>query len=155
MSSSSITDEPQAIGQTIENHSPLDKMGIIIPDKMWWNVVIHWNRAVKTIKKFVLKPLRVYSWNYSWFNQSVKNPPEMQEIQETGVQSFLREESPGKGNGNPLQYYRWEIPWTEESGRFQFIRSQRVWQNWATKPACTILLIYLVCMKGRVFLLFI
>ena len=24
---------------------------------------------------------------------------------------------PGGGNGNPLQYSCWEIPWTEESGR--------------------------------------
>ena len=25
------------------------------------------------------------------------------------------ERSPGGGNGNPLQYLAWEIPWTEES----------------------------------------
>ena len=25
--------------------------------------------------------------------------------------------SPGKGNGNPLQYSCWKIPWTEEPGR--------------------------------------
>ena len=25
---------------------------------------------------------------------------------------------PGEGNGNPLQYFAWEIPWTEEHGRF-------------------------------------
>ena len=25
--------------------------------------------------------------------------------------------SPGEGNGNPLQYFAWEIPWTEEPGR--------------------------------------
>ena len=24
---------------------------------------------------------------------------------------------PGEGNGNPHQYYCWEIPWTEEPGR--------------------------------------
>ena len=24
--------------------------------------------------------------------------------------------SPGVGNGNPLQYFAWEIPWTEELG---------------------------------------
>ena len=24
--------------------------------------------------------------------------------------------SPGEGNGNSLQYFAWEIPWTEESG---------------------------------------
>ena len=25
--------------------------------------------------------------------------------------------SPGEGNGNPLQYSCWKIPWTEDSGR--------------------------------------
>ena len=25
--------------------------------------------------------------------------------------------SPGEGNGNPLQYACWEIPWTEEPGK--------------------------------------
>ena len=27
--------------------------------------------------------------------------------------------SPGKGNGNPLQYSFWETQWTEKSGRLQ------------------------------------
>ena len=26
------------------------------------------------------------------------------------------ERSPGEGNGNPVQYLAWEIPWTEEPG---------------------------------------
>ena len=37
--------------------------------------------------------------------------------------------SPGEGNGNPLQYSCWEIPWTEEPGRLgrlQSVGSQRV-----------------------------
>ena len=33
--------------------------------------------------------------------------------------------SPGRGNGNPLQYSRWEIPWTEEPGGLQSMGSQR------------------------------
>ena len=33
--------------------------------------------------------------------------------------------SPGEGNGNPLQYLAWEIPWTEESGGLQSIDSQK------------------------------
>ena len=32
--------------------------------------------------------------------------------------------SPGEGNGNPLQYACWRIPWTEEPGRLQFMGSQ-------------------------------
>ena len=34
--------------------------------------------------------------------------------------------SPGEGNGNPLQYFCWEMLWTEESGRLQSMGSQRV-----------------------------
>ena len=34
--------------------------------------------------------------------------------------------SPGKGNGNLLQYYCLENPWTEEPGRMQSMRLQRV-----------------------------
>ena len=34
--------------------------------------------------------------------------------------------SPGEGNGNPLQYSCWRIPWTEEPGGLQSMGSQRV-----------------------------
>ena len=34
--------------------------------------------------------------------------------------------SPGEGNGNPLQYSSWKIPWTEKPGRLQSMGSQRV-----------------------------
>ena len=34
--------------------------------------------------------------------------------------------SPGEGNGYPLQYFCWEIPWMEEPGELQSIGSQRV-----------------------------
>ena len=48
-----------------------------------------------------------------------------------GLISVLRR-SPGEGNGNPLQDYCLEIPWTEEPGRLQSMGSQRVRHNWAT-----------------------
>ena len=38
--------------------------------------------------------------------------------------------SPGEGNGNPLQYSAWKIPWTEDPGRLQSM--QRVGHDWAT-----------------------
>ena len=44
--------------------------------------------------------------------------------------------SPGGGHGNPLQYLAWEIPWTEEPGSLQSIRSQRAGHNWSDL-ACT------------------
>ena len=36
---------------------------------------------------------------------------------------------PGEGNGNPLQYSCWGIPWTEKPGRLQSMGSQRVGQD--------------------------
>ena len=40
------------------------------------------------------------------------------------------ERSPGGGNGYPLQYSCWRIPWTEEPGGLQSMGSQRVGQDW-------------------------
>ena len=59
----------------------------------------------------------------------VKNPPanvgdirDMGSIPESG-------RSPGGGNGNPLQYSCWRIPWIEEPGGLQSIGSQRAGHN--------------------------
>ena len=38
----------------------------------------------------------------------------------------------GEGNGNPLQYLAWKIPWTEERGRLKSTGLQRVGHDWAT-----------------------
>ena len=37
--------------------------------------------------------------------------------------------SPGVGNGNPLQYSAWRIPWAEEPGGLQSTGLQRVSLN--------------------------
>ena len=42
--------------------------------------------------------------------QQVKNLPAMQETQEMGVWSLVWEDSPGEGNGYPLQYFCLENP---------------------------------------------
>ena len=56
----------------------------------------------------------------------VKNPPA-----HAGNVGFIPESgrSPGEGNGNPLYFFAWEIPWTEEPGGLQSMRSQRVGHN--------------------------
>ena len=41
----------------------------------------------------------------------------------------------GEGNGTPLQYSCLEIPWMEEPGRLQSMRSQRLGHDWATSPS--------------------
>ena len=55
----------------------------------------------------------------------VKNPPAMQEPQETKVRSLGWEDSLEKGMATPV-FLPGESPWTEEPGRLQFIGSQRV-----------------------------
>ena len=40
--------------------------------------------------------------------------------------------SSGEGNGNPLQYSAWKIPWMEEHGRLQSMGLQRVGHDWVT-----------------------
>ena len=44
------------------------------------------------------------------------------------VRSLGQEDSPGGGNGNPLQDFAWEVSWTEEPGGLQSLRSHRVRQ---------------------------
>ena len=41
--------------------------------------------------------------------------------------------SPGRENGNPLQYSCQKIPWTEEPGGLQSMMLRRVRHDWATK----------------------
>ena len=38
---------------------------------------------------------------------------------------------PGGGCGNPLQYLAWKIPWTEEPGKLQALRLQRIRHDWS------------------------
>ena len=68
----------------------------------------------------------------------VKNPPSNAgDVRDAGsIPGSGR--SPGEGNGNPLQYLAWRIPWTEEPGRLQSMGLQRVRHatTEATKEAC-------------------
>ena len=60
-----------------------------------------------------------------WAFQAVlvlKNPPANAGDVRHGFSPWVR--SPGEGNGNPLQYSRRRIPWTEEPGRLWSIGSQ-------------------------------
>ena len=41
--------------------------------------------------------------------------------------------SPGEGNGNLLQHFCWQIPWTEDPGSLQSMGLQRVKHNLATR----------------------
>ena len=57
----------------------------------------------------------------------------MQEMQETWVQ-FLGQDDPlEKEMATHSGILSWEIPWTEEPGRLQSVRSQRVGHDWVTE----------------------
>ena len=65
---------------------------------------------------------------------AVKNPPAMQEIQETWVWPLSREDPLEEGMATHSSIHAWRILWTEEPGRLQCMELQRVrhgWSNWA------------------------
>ena len=55
--------------------------------------------------------------------QTVKNPPEMREVQ---VGSLGWDDLPEKGTATNSSILAWRIPWTEEPGRLHSMGSQRV-----------------------------
>ena len=55
---------------------------------------------------------------------AVKNPPAMQELQETWVQSLGWEDPLEEGLATHYSTCTWKIPWTEEPGRLQSVGSQ-------------------------------
>ena len=50
----------------------------------------------------------------------------MQKMQQMWVSIPRLGRSSAVGNGNPFQYSRWKIPWTEEPGGLQSMGLQRV-----------------------------
>ena len=63
----------------------------------------------------------------------VKNPPSMQETQETWVWSLGGEDPLEKEMATHSRILACRIPWTEEPGGLQSMGSQSVGHNWATK----------------------
>ena len=61
----------------------------------------------------------------------VKNPPVIQELQETRVQSLGWEDILEKGMANNSSLLAWRISWTEEPGGLQSMGSQRVGYDFA------------------------
>ena len=74
----------------------------------------------------------------------VKNPPaNAGDIRDTGFIPGLGRSAGGR-HGNPLQYFAWRIPWTEEPGRLWSIGFQRVWYDWSDLVhTCTYIYIYI------------
>ena len=66
----------------------------------------------------------------------VKNPPAMQELQETWVQSLGEEEPLEEGMATHSSILAWRIPRSEETGELQSTGLQRVGHDWS-HLACT------------------
>ena len=62
--------------------------------------------------------------------QPIKNLPTMQE---TWVQSLVREDPLEEEMATHFSILAWRIPWIEEPGRLQSMGSQRIRHDWATK----------------------
>ena len=56
----------------------------------------------------------------------VKNPPAKQELQETKVGSLGWEDPLEEGMATHSSILAWRIPWTEEPGRLQSTRLEKV-----------------------------
>ena len=74
--------------------------------------------------------------------QRVKNPPAMQEPQETRVQSLSQEDPLEEEMTTHSSTLAWETPWTEDPGGLQPMGSQRVRHDWAMESyhACVCVL---------------
>ena len=69
----------------------------------------------------------------------VKNPPVMQETEETQVRSLGQEDPLEEETATHSRILAWRIPRTEEPGRLQSMRSQRVGRNCAANTATLLL----------------
>ena len=72
--------------------------------------------------------------------QTVKHLPT---VRETWVQSLGWEDPLEKEMANHSRTLAWKTPWTEEPGRLQSMRSQRVGHDWATSLSLSYLLFML------------
>ena len=86
---------------------------------------------------------------YIWASQVaqwVKNPPAMQETQETWVQSLGQEDPLEEGMATHSSIISWRIPWTEEPGGLQPIGLQGIRHDWAcTHTQHAIWISYFTC----------
>ena len=89
-----------------------------------WNIILnHPVVHLSTLYNAVIVLESSPSCSPSLCNPTVKNRPEMQE---TRVRSLGREDALEKGMATHSSILAWRIPRTEEPGRLQSMRSQRV-----------------------------
>ena len=87
-----------------------------------------WNPGVMLGFQVEIFVLSTYRWMLPWWLRRIHFP-----MQETCVGSWGREDPLEKGVATYSSIFAWEILWTEESGRPQFMGSQWVRHNLVTK----------------------
>ena len=93
------------------------------------------------IERKKTKPMHHNYW-------AVKNPPAMQETQETQVRSLGQEDPLEKELAIHSSILAWEFPWTEEPGGLQSMSCRRVGHDWARKRKLYLRACY-VCVHAR------
>ena len=115
---SKITGKPQKLTSQDTKHLGSITKETVQPCEFSWNLVI-------TSIKHLINRNTSHIMGFP-SGSEVKNPPEMQDMQETWVRSLSREDSLEKKIATHSNILAQEIPWTEEPGGLQYMRSQRV-----------------------------
>ena len=76
-----------------------------------------------------------YLLQYSWASLVTQEIQNLTVVWENWIQSLDWEDPLEEGMATHSSILPGESPWTEEPGRLQSIRSQRVGHNWATKDS--------------------
>ena len=114
-----------------ESSNVLFLVGSLVPNlPHLWSQSCLVNIVKSTLMALIISGNQRFSGSLGFLvAQIVKNPPA---VQETQVR-FLGWENPlEKGMATHSSNLAWRIPWTEEPGRLQSMRSQRVRHKWAT-----------------------
>ena len=77
--------------------------------------------------------LQLNNWTCSWVNLTVYvTCPKSHKSNNFFFFLATLDQLVREGNGTPLQYFAWKIPWMEEPGRLQSMGSLEVGHNWVT-----------------------
>ena len=95
----------------------------------------NWQATVHGVTRSRTERLLLYFFGSS-SDSAVKNPPAMQEAQETWVKSLGWEDALEKGMAIHTSILAWRIPWTKEPGGLQSIGFQRIGHD-CSNLACT------------------
>ena len=104
--------------------------------EIWGNVgfpvCVSFSHVLKSYASYFPIPTNIYAWA-SLIAQQVKNPPVIQETQETRVRSLGWEDPLEEEMANKSRSLAWKIQWIEEPAGLQSTRLQKVRLDWPCK----------------------